>query len=268
MKEKVVVITGGTSGIGRALAEEFGRHGARVVITGRNEEALSSSTRELEGKGIRILGVRADVTRTEDNKRMVEETLSAFGRIDILINNAGVSMRALFRDVETDVIRKVMEINFFGAMCATKVCLPEIMKNRGSIVGISSIAGFRGLPARTGYSASKFALNGFLEALRTELLHSGVHVLTACPGFTASNIRTRALMEDGSMQGESPRHEEKMMSAEECAEHIYRATLHRRRTLVLTREGKLAVWINKWWPSLADTLVYKAMKKEAGSPLQ
>ena len=153
-------------------------------------------------------------------------------------------------------------------MHATKSCLPEIMKNRGTIIGISSIAGFRGLPARTGYSASKFALNGFLEALRTELLHTGVHVLTACPGFTASNIRNRALMEDGSMQGQSPRREEKMMSADECAAHIYRATVRRKRTLVLTLEGRVAVWINKWWPSLADTLVYKAMKKEVGSPLR
>lgn len=268
MKGKVVVITGGTSGIGRALAEQFGSHGSGVVITGRDEKALSSVTRELSGKGVRILGIRADVTQPEDNRRMVDETLRAFGRIDILINNAGVSMRALFQDVDTEVIRKVVEINFFGAMHATKSCLPEIMKNRGTIIGISSIAGFRGLPARTGYSASKFALNGFLEALRTELLHTGVHVLTACPGFTASNIRNRALMEDGSMQGQSPRREEKMMSAEECAAHIYRATVRRKRTLVLTLEGRVAVWINKWWPSLADTLVYKAMKKEVGSPLR
>lgn len=268
MKGKVVIITGGTSGIGKALAEEFGRQGSSIVVTGRDEEALTSTVQELKGKGITISGVRADVTRPEDNNRMVEETLTSYGHIDILVNNAGVSMRALFQDVETDVIRKVMEINFFGAMYATKFCLPEVMKNKGSIVGISSIAGFRGLPARTGYSASKFALNGFLEALRTELLHTGVHVLTACPGFTASNIRHRALSRDGSTQGESPRHEEKMMTAEECASHIYKATLRRKRTVVLTVEGKLAVWLNKWWPALADTLVYRAMKKEANSPLR
>jgi short-subunit dehydrogenase len=268
MKEKVVIITGATSGIGRALAEEFGRRGSSVVITGRSEEALASTAEALKQNGIRVLSVRADVTRVEDNRKMVEETLATFGRIDILINNAGISMRALFQDVDTEVIRKVMEINFFGVMYATKYCLPEILKNRGSIVGISSIAGFRGLPARTGYSASKFALNGFLEVLRTELLHTGVHVLTACPGFTTSNIRNRALVEDGSVQGESPRQEEQMMSAEECAAHIYTAIVRRKRTLVLTLQGKLAVWINKWWPSLADNLVYNTMKKEAGSPLR
>src|SRR5690606_21422607 len=113
----------------------------------------------------------------------------------------------------------------------------EIRKNQGSIVGISSIAGYRGLPGRTGYSASKFALNGFLEVLRTELLKTGVHVLTACPGFTSSNIRKRSLTKDGSQQGESPRDEEKMMTAEECAEHIYRTTVRRKRTLILTTQG-------------------------------
>ncbi len=134
-----------------------------------------------------------------------------------------------------------MDINFFGVVFATKACLPEIIKNKGSVIGISSIAGFRGLPGRTAYSASKFALNGFLETLRTELLYKGVHVLTACPGFTASNIRKRALTKDGTNQGESPREEEKMMTAEECAEHIYKATLKRKKILILTSQGKLII---------------------------
>lgn len=268
MKDKVVVITGGSSGIGKALAMEFGSRGSAVVITGRNEAALSEAVAELTGKGIQVHGVCADVTQPEDNKRMVEEALRRFGRIDILINNAGISMRAIFEDVDVAVIRKVMDINFYGAVYATKYCLPEILKNRGSIVGISSIAGFRGLPARTGYSASKFALNGFLESLRTELLNSGVHVLTACPGFTASNIRKRSLTVDGSSQGDSPRAEEKMMTAEACAAHIYRATVKRKRSLVLTLQGKLAVFLNKWLPAVADRMVYNVMRKEANTPIK
>ena len=268
MKDKVVVITGGTSGIGKALAFEFGLKGSKVVITGRNADALAAAVRELTDKGVIVHSVCADVTLPEDNRRMAEETLKAFGRIDILINNAGISMRAIFEDVDPEVIRKVMDINFYGAVYATKYCLPDIIRNRGSIIGISSIAGFRGLPARTGYSASKFALNGFLESLRTELLQSGVHVLTACPGFTASNIRNRSLTEDGSFQGESPREEEKMMTAEECAAHIYRATVKRKRTLVLTLQGKLVVFLNKWLPSLADRMVYNVMRKEANSPIK
>lgn len=268
MKDKVVIITGGTSGIGKALALEFGSKGSKVVITGRNQDVVTETVRSLKGAGIDTLGVQADVTVPEDNQRMVGETLAAYGRIDVLINNAGISMRALFEEVDPAVIRKVMDVNFFGAVYATRYCLGEIIRNKGSVVGISSIAGFRGLPARTGYSASKFALNGFLESLRTELLHSGVHVLTACPGFTASNIRKRSLTVDGSAQGESPREEEKIMTAEECAAHIYRATVRRKRTLVLTLQGKLAVFLNKWWPSLADRLVYNVMKKEANTPIR
>jgi dehydrogenase/reductase SDR family member 7B len=268
MKEKVVVITGGTSGIGKALASEFGRRGSRVLITGRDEMLLTKTVQELAGLDVQAFGVRADVTSADDNNHMVQEALRVYGRIDILINNAGISMRALFEEVDADVIRRVMEINFFGVVLATKACLPEIIRHRGSIVGISSIAGFRGLPARTGYSASKFALNGFLEALRTELMHSGVHILTACPGFTASNIRNRALVKDGSQQGHSPRQEQKMMTAEECAAHIYKATVNRKRTLALTLQGRLIIWLNKWWPSLADKMVYNAMKKEDDSPLR
>jgi short-subunit dehydrogenase len=268
MKDKVVVITGATSGIGRALAFEFGLRGSRILITGRNTEALSAVAHELQAKGVITRAVCADVANPDDNKRMAEEAVSVFGGIDVLINNAGISMRAIFEEVDPAVIKTVMDINFYGAVYATKYCLPEIMRSKGSIVGISSIAGFRGLPGRTGYSASKFALNGFLESLRTELLGSGVHVLTACPGFTASNIRKRSLMQDGSSQGESPRAEEKMMTAEECAVHIYKATVKRKRTLILTFQGKLVVFLNKWLPSITDRIVYNAMRKEANTPIR
>lgn len=268
MKDKVVVITGGSSGIGKALAFEFGAKGSKVLITGRNEDDLLKITHALQEKGITAHYLRADVTIPDDNRRMAEEALRCFGGIDVLINNAGISMRAVFKDVDPGVIRQVMDINFYGAVYATKFCLSEIIRSRGSIIGISSIAGYRGLPARTGYSASKFALNGFLESLRSELLDSGVHVLTACPGFTASNIRVRSLTEQGTAQGVSPREEGKMMTAEECAAHIYRATVKRRRTLILTAEGKLAVFLNKWVPGLMDRIVYNKLRREANSPLR
>lgn len=263
MKNKVIIITGGSSGIGKALASEFGRKGNRIVVTGRNTEQLQQTAEVLTSEGIEVLPLQADVSKEADNASMVQETLKAFGSIDVLINNAGISMRARFEEVDLEVIRRLMEINFFGVVYATKHCLPEIRRAHGSIVGISSIAGFRGLPGRTGYSASKFALNGFLESLRTELLDSGVHVLTACPGFTTSNIRERALMKDGTPQGSSPRDEAQMMSAEECARRIYRATVRRKRTLVLTTKGKLAVVANKWLPSFTDRMVYKEMQRES-----
>lgn len=267
MKDKVVIITGGSSGIGKALAERFGRAGSKILITGRKQEDLDQAVAELKPKGIVIAGFRSDVSIEEDNRKMADEAIGLYGTIDVLINNAGISMRALFSEVDLDVVRKVMDINFYGVLYATRYCLPEITKNKGSVVGISSIAGYRGLPGRTGYSASKFALNGFLEVLRTELLKTGVHVLTACPGFTASNIRKRSLTKDGSHQGESPRAEDKMMTSEECAEHIYNATVKRKRTLILTTQGKLVVWLNKLFPSLADKMVYNVMAKERNAPI-
>jgi dehydrogenase/reductase SDR family member 7B len=268
MKDKVVIITGGSSGIGKALAERFGASGSRILITGRHKEDLDNTVSELRAKNITIHAFQGDVSIEQNNITMAQEALRLYGTIDILINNAGISMRALFSEVDMDVVRKVMDTNFFGALYATKYCLPEITKNKGSIVGISSIAGFLGLPGRTGYSSSKFALNGFLSVLRTELLDTGVHVLTACPGFTASNIRKHALTKDGYEQGESPRTEAKMMTAEECAHHIYRAVVNRKRTLVLTGQGRLAVWLNKWWPSMADRLVYYVMAKEKNAPIR
>lgn len=268
MKDKVVVITGGSSGIGKALAFAFGKRGSKIFITGRNAAELKNTVGELQAAGVAVASLVADASVPADNQRMAEEAVRVFGRMDVLIANAGISMRALFEEVDLAVIRQVMEINFFGVVYAIRYCLPEIKKNHGSIVGMSSIAGYRGLPARSGYSASKFALNGFLETLRTEYLKDNLHVLTACPGFTASNIRTRALVKDGTPQGDSSLDEGKVMTAEAVAEHIYSAVVKRKREIILTSNGRLAVLLNKWWPWLADRLVYNALKKEPNSPLK
>jgi len=267
MKGKVVIITGGSSGIGKSLAEVFGREGASVVITGRNLANLEQVSLEFKALNIEHLIVNADVSVEEDNKKLVALTIAKYGRIDILINNAGISMRALFADADLSVIKKVMDINFYGTVYATKYCLPEIVKNQGSIVGISSIAGYRGLPGRTGYSASKFAMQGFLEVIRTELLKKNVHVLIACPGFTTSNIRNASLTKNGTAQGESPRDEEKMMSSEEVAERILTAVKKRKSYLVLTFQGKMTVFLNKWFPTFMDKMVYNIMAKEKDSGL-
>jgi dehydrogenase/reductase SDR family member 7B len=268
MKNKVVIITGGSSGIGKGCAEIFGRAGAKIVITGRNEKNLAEVVKQLQQQKIDVLAVTADVSNEKDNEKVVRETINKFGRIDVLINNAGISMRGLFEETDLDVIRKVMDINFYGTVYATKYALPYILKSRGSVVSISSIAGIRGLPARTGYSASKFAIQGFMEALRTEIMKKGVHVLVACPGFTASNIRNTALAKDGSTQGESPRDESSMMTAEEVAQSILDAVINRKRDLVLTMQGKLTVFLNKWFPGFMDGMVYKHLAKEKDSPLR
>ncbi len=268
MKDKVVIITGGSSGIGKALAQEFGSKGSKIIITGRRLEPLQEVASLLKQSGIETMLIQADVSKEDDNKKMAEEVLKRYGKIDILINNAGVSMRALFNDVDLEVIKKVMDINFYGVLYATKYCLPSIIENKGSVIGISSIAGYRGLPGRAGYSASKFALQGFLEVLRTEMIPTGVHVLTASPGFTASNIRKESLTKNGSSQGESPRDEGKMMTAEECAKHIYNATKKRKKILILTTLGIFTVWMNKLFPSLMDKIVFKEMAKEANAPIK
>jgi short-subunit dehydrogenase len=268
MKDKVVIITGGSSGIGKALAEVFSQRGTKVLITGRNKEDLLMAQQDLKAKGLEIAVFKADVSTENDNRMMVEEALRLFGRIDILINNAGISMRALFEDFSLDAFRKVMDINFYGTVYATRYALPHIIQSKGSVVGISSINGKRSTPARSAYSASKFAMEGFLETLRTEVMKRGVHVLVVSPGFTASNIRKRSLTKDGSPQGDSPRKENEMMTAEAVANHVYRAVVTRKRDVTLTIKGKLAVWINKWWPSLADKLVYNELAKEPDSPLK
>ncbi|MEN9958050.1 MAG: hypothetical protein RLZZ474_294 [Bacteroidota bacterium] len=267
MKNQVVIITGASSGIGKALAFEFGKQGAIVVITGRNQTNLSEAAAELQAANIQQHAIVCDSSSEEQSRKMVQEVVERFGKIDLLINNAGISMRSMFETVDLKVLKQVMDINFWGTVYATHASLPYLKESKGGIIGISSIAGYRGLPVRTGYSASKFAMNGFLEALRTELIGTGVHVLTACPGFTASNIRNASLTSDGSISGESMREEEKMMTAEEVSYEIRMAYEAKKKTLVLTFQGKLTVFLNKWLNSFMDKLVYNTLKKEKDSPL-
>jgi len=266
MKDKVVVITGASSGIGKALAEVFGTAGSKLVLAARSAEKLKEIEQALTARGVAVLTVPCDVSKEADCRNLVDRAVEKFGTIHVLINNAGISMRALFADLDLDVLRQLMDTNFWGAVYCTKYAMPFLLSNKGSVVGVSSIAGKKGLPGRTGYSASKFALEGFLETLRTENLKKDLHVLVACPGFTRSGIRSTALSKDGTVQGESPRDEQKMMQPEEVAAHIYEAVLGRKRDLVLTANGKLTVWLNKFFPAMMDRMVYKHMAKEPDSP--
>lgn len=262
-KDKVVVITGASSGIGKACAEEFARRGAKLVLAARQYVTLCETTAALEKQyGIKALAVQADVSKQEDCESLIKQAVATFGGLDILINNAGLSMRALFQDVDLGVLKNLMDVNFWGTVYCSKYALSEILKTKGSIIGVSSIAGYRGLPGRTGYSASKFAMNGFMESLRTELLNTGVHIMVACPGFTTSNIRVAALSEDGTSHGESSMEEGKMMTAEEVAMIIAEGIQHRKRTLIIGGQGKLTVWLNKLLPALADKLVFNHFTKE------
>lgn len=257
---KVVAITGGSDGIGKALVDQLLRYGAKVATCARNQDKLYDL--QVSHSGFPIHTIVADVSDFNDCRKFIDSTIKVFGGIDILINNAGVSMRGLLKDTDIDVIKKVMDINFFGTVYCTKLALASIMERKGAIVGISSIAGYRGLPGRSGYSASKFALNGWLEAVRTELMDSDVNVLWVCPGFTRSNIRNAALNNKGQAQGESPLDEGSLMSAAECATHIIKAIEKKKRTLVLTFQGKQTVFLNKFFPAWADKLVKKFFFKD------
>ena len=268
MGTKVVIITGASSGIGKACAGTFLKNGYSVVISGRNSAKLTEVALALDPSGSRLLAVTADVSKEDDCKTLIQAAVQKFGRIDVLINNAGISMRALFADLDLSVIRQLMDTNFWGTVYCTKFALPYLLEAKGSVVGVSSIAGKKGLPGRTGYSSSKFAMEGFLETLRTENLKKDLHVLVACPGFTATDIRNTALSADGTTQGESPRDEQKMMTADEVANEIFTAVVKRKRDLILTGNGKLTVWLNKFFPAMMDKLVYNHMAKEPGSPFK
>jgi len=267
LKDKVVIITGASSGIGLAAAKEFASHGCKVVMAARRLELLQE-TEKLISTTTEVLSVKCDVSIEEDCKALIDATVAKFGRIDILINNAGISMRAMFRDLDLSVIKQLMDVNFWGTVYCTKYALPWLLSSKGSVTGVISIAGYKGLPARTGYSSSKFAVYGFLDTLRIEHLHDGLHVMVFAPGFTASNIRQVALTADGSKQGETPRDENKMMTAEECAKHLSKGIIKRKAEVILTAQGKLVVWINKFFPRLVDRLEYNFMKKEPNSPLK
>jgi short-subunit dehydrogenase len=269
LKNKVIIITGASSGIGKAMAVELASRGANLVLAARQYVTLCEIAQDLQERfGIRAIAVQCDVAIEEDCQHLIKQSIATFKTIDVLVNNAGISMRALLKDVDLDVLKKLMDVNFWGTVYCTKYALPYITKTQGSIVGVSSIAGYKGLPGRTGYSASKFAMNGFLDSLRVENLKTGVHVMTACPGFTASNIRNTALAKDGSQQGESSMNEGKMMSSEEVAKRIANGIEARKRTLIMTVQGKLTVFLSKFLPGLLDGMVYNVFAKEKDALLK
>lgn len=263
---KTAVITGGSDGIGKALCQLYGANGYSIVFTGRNSQKLQEVSLDLAGRGIRNLPLQLDASSSSDNVRLVKEALAAYGRIDVLICNAGVSMRSTFQQMDPKAFDQVMKINFEGPVSLIRAALPALIESRGSIIGISSINGRRATPARTAYAASKYALEGFLESLRMELMVEQVHILVACPGFTRTNMRRSALMSTGDEQGKSKLDESQMMDPAVVAKKIFEAMLRKKRDLILTRNGKLAVLANKFIPSLMDRIVFRFMAKKPDSP--
>jgi short-subunit dehydrogenase len=259
-KNKVVVITGGTDGIGRALVDYFLKQESKVSTCSRTHDKLYNLTTEYAGKPLHTLVT--DVSNEADCIRFINSTIETFGDIDILINNAGISMRSLVEDVDTEIIQRVMGVNFFGSIYCTKAAIPSIKNTKGIIVGVSSIAGYRGLPGRSAYSASKHALNGWLEALKLELKHYGVHVMWVAPGFVKSSIRSTALNKEGGKVNNSTLEEDKLMTAEQCAVIIAKAIEKRKRSVTMTFLGKMTVFLNRFFPKMADKKVEKFYFKD------
>ena len=273
-KDKVIIVTGASSGIGLASATRFASLGAKVVLAARSIDKLEKIAEEINEKfnsqqsTSKVLCIKTDVTKEEDCKNLVEQTVKHFGKIDVLVNNAGISMRAVFKDMDLNVMRSLMDTNFWGTVYCTKYALPYLLETKGSVVGVISTAGYVGLPARTAYSASKFAVRGFLETLRIEHLYDGLHVMIFAPGFTTSNIRNVALTADGSPQGETPRKEERMMSAERVAKIMARGIFRRKTHMVLTPLGKATLFANRRLPRVTDKMEYRMMANEPDSPLK
>lgn len=265
---KTVVITGASSGIGMALAYEFASLGANIHVGARSADKLNELVADLTAKGAAASSSVCDVSKEEDCEKLIGDAVTNYCGIDVLICNAGISMRALFDEVDLSVLHRLMDVNFWGTVNCTKYALPYIQQSKGSIVGVSSVAGLHGLPGRTGYSASKYAMTGFLDTIRIENLKKGVHVMVACPGFTASNVRFSALTADGTSQGESPREEGKMMTAEEVARRISKGVARRKRTLLMEFQGRATNFIKKFAPGMLDRMFYNHMAKEPDSPFK
>ncbi len=268
MKDKVVIITGASSGIGLACAKAFCREKAKLVLAARSIDKLTEIVNELDSGGERCIAVKTDVTVEEDCKNLIQQAVAKFGKIDILVNNAGISMRAIFDEVEIQVLKRVMDVNFWGTVYCTKYALPYIQQTKGTIAGVSSLAGFHGLPGRTAYSASKFAIHGLLESIRTENIRKGVHVLVLAASFTASNIRKNALDAQGNPQRETPRNEEKLSSPEKVAKNLIRSIRKKKRNRIMSIEGQLMVLFQRIIPALTDWVIIRKFEREPNSPLK
>jgi short-subunit dehydrogenase len=252
-----ILITGASQGIGKALAEAAAGRGAKVLACARQIDLLLGLAQQIRANGGDIEVIQADITSPRDRQKMVETAEKAFGGLDILVNNAGIGATGHFADCGPERLRQLMEVNFFGVTETTRAFLPMLKKgNKPAIVNISSIAGKRGIPARSEYSASKFAVQGFSEALRAELAKDGIDVLVVCPGLTQTNfsqnmIEQKALVQLDHMRG---------MSAEDVAAHTLKAIEKGYNESCLTFKGKMLVLVSRFFPWIADFVVKRKVR--------
>jgi short-subunit dehydrogenase len=262
VRDKVVVITGASKGIGAELARQLARRGAKLVLAARTTAALESVAAECRELGASVISVKADVAVEHDCRAMVSGAVLAFGRIDVLVNNAGMTMWARFEEIaDLEILARIMQVNYMGSVYCTRHALPYLHESRGVVVGISSLAGRVGVPTRTGYAASKHAMAGFFDSLRTELHGSGVAVTMIYPGFVSTGIRENATGPDGLPIQVSPVREGEVMRVETCAARIVRAIERREREVVMTARGKIGLWLRLVAPALVDRIARRAIER-------
>ncbi|MGD8636182.1 MAG: SDR family oxidoreductase, partial [Gammaproteobacteria bacterium] len=254
--------TGASEGIGRALALALAPQRPRLVVAARNLERLETLAEECRALGAEVMPVETDVTDAAQCRRLADNTVETFGRIDTLVANAGVTMWTRLDELEDwSVLEKIMAVNYLGAAYCTMAALPYLRESRGRIVAVASLAGLTGVPERTGYSASKHAMVGFFDSLRIELEDTGVTVTVVAPDFVVTQIHRRALGTDGRPLGETPMQESRIMTAERCAELIVDAMEKRQRLLITSRRGKLGRWVRLVAPGLIDRIAIKAIRE-------
>jgi short-subunit dehydrogenase len=263
---KVIIITGGSDGIGAEIARQLARrHGAGValVLAARNRATLEQVAAECMAAGAQALVVPTDVAVQAQCVALVEACVARYGRIDALVNNAGRSAHALFEEVaDLAWYQELMTINLWGSVWCTHAALPYLKQSRGAIVAVSSLAGLVGVPGRTAYSATKFAMGGFFEALRAELKSAGVSVTLAYPGVVATQIRHRGFNAAGGALGSSSLKEDKAMPVEQCAALILAGMEGRRREVVMSAKGRLGRWMKLIAPGLVEKMALAALKDD------
>jgi short-subunit dehydrogenase len=260
---KTIVITGASDGIGAQLARDLAASGTALVLGARRLDALQAVAKDCEAKGAQTLCVATDVGIEAQCRALIDQAVAKFGRIDILINNAGISAHALFADVsDLTWYQDLMRINLWGSVWCTHAALPHLKASKGQIVAVSSLAGLIGVPGRTAYSATKFAMTGFFEALRAELKPAGVGVTTAYPGVVATDIRRNGWNAAGQRAGVSSLKEDKAMSVEECARLIIDGMNRREREVVMTGKGKLGRWLKLIAPGKVEDMALAAVANE------
>lgn len=259
---KSVVITGAAGGLGRAFARRFARAGARLALLDLDDAAVGEQAGELNAQGHAALGLACDVSEEASCRAAMEQALSFLGGVDLLVNNAGITHRSAFAQTDSPVFRRVMGVNFFGALYCTQAALPSLIQRNGQIIVVSSIAGFAPLLGRTGYSASKHALHGLFDSLRSELMDDGVDVLIVCPGFTRTGITTAALDGDGSTTMHPQSTLGRISEPADVVEEIFKAAQRNKRLLVLSPVGKLTRALTRLAPGLYEKLMARSMKKE------